>query len=438
MLAVLLTRSPYVGTDRPARRSDEVVQGDPQPGPTETASGGRTAVGGAVVATITAVLPMFLLGAVAILVRQELQFDEAALGISASVFFGTTALSAVPAGWTAERVGARRALAIGTLASAGCLAGVALLARSWAGLTAFMVLGGIGNGFAQPAANLAIAQGVSAARQGLAFGVKQSAIPIASLVAGIALPAIALTLGWRWAFGGAAAAALLVSIVAPRIVGSPTAQRSNGRGENDVPLGPMILLAGAMAAGSASALALGAFLVESAVANGVRPGTAGLLLSLGGVTGVCTRLLVGWMADRRDGGHLLVVAAMLVGGAVGFGLLAVSAGRLTFVLLGTVLGFALAWGWPGLMMFAVVRLNPGAPAAASGIAQAGGAAGGVLGPLLFGMIVTQHSYALGWSLAAVVDLLAAGLMVLGRSALLRHREAVAPPHRTVELREGQP
>lgn len=408
------------------------MQRDPRPGPTDTVHGGVAAVGGAVIATITAVLPMFLLGALAVLMRRELHFDAAALGLSASMFFGTTALSAPPAGWVAERLGPRRALTIGTLASAGCLAGVAFLASTWAGLTAFMILGGVGNGFAQPAANLAIADGVSHDRQGFAFGVKQSAIPIASLLAGIALPAVALTLGWRWAFGGAAVAAVVVSVVAPWVVGSAVSpRRREGGGDGghvgaEVPMGPMVLLACAMAAGSASALALGAFLVESAVDGGVEPGTAGLLLSLGGVTGVCTRLLVGWMADRRDGGHLLVVAAMLMGGAMGFGFLAVSGGRLALVLAGTVLGFALAWGWPGLMMFAVVRLNPSAPATASGIAHAGGAAGGVLGPLLFGMVVTRYSYTVGWSLLAVVDVLAAGLMVIGRRALLRQKATARP------------
>ena len=34
-------------------------------------------------------------------------------------------------------------------------------------------------------------------RQGLAFGIKQSAIPAAVLISGLALPVLAIPLGWR-------------------------------------------------------------------------------------------------------------------------------------------------------------------------------------------------------------------------------------------------
>ena len=64
----------------------------------------------------------------------------------------------------------------------------------------------------------------------------------------------------------------------------------------------------------------------------------------------------GWLADKRSGGHIAVVAGSLLLGAGGLALLAVP-GALALVL-GTVLGFGLGWAWPGLLQFAVVRLNP--------------------------------------------------------------------------------
>ena len=53
---------------------------------------------------------------------------------------------------------------------------------------------------------------------------------------------------------------------------------------------------------------------------------------------------------------------------------------------GVVLGFGLGWAWPGLMNFAVVRLHPQAPAAATSITQTGVYAGGCLGPLALGAL----------------------------------------------------
>ena len=77
---------------------------------------------------------------------------------------------------------------------------------------------------------------------------------------------------------------------------------------------------------AAAANALGTFLVDSSVARGLAPGPAGLVLTLGGAVCVAARVGVGWLADRRDGGHVALIAGMLAVGAVGLVLLAV-AGR---------------------------------------------------------------------------------------------------------------
>lgn len=260
---------------------------------------------------------------------------------------------------------------------------------------------------------------------GFAFGLKQSAIPVANLLAGIVLPVAVLTGGWRSTFVVVGCAALGVALFAQRSV--TTSVRSVGEeSSEDSPIGPIFVLACACAFGTAPGIALGAFLVQSSVESGLSPTEAGILLALGGAVGVYSRLLSGWFADRRDGGHIAVAAWMLMAGASGFGVLAVSDGHFVLVLLGTLLGFGLAWGWPGLFFLAIVRLNPNAPAAASGMSQAGGAAGGVLGPLLFGVAATRSSYTVAWTGAGVSAVLAGLLMLLGRRALLRQRARAVP------------
>jgi hypothetical protein len=93
-------------------------------------------------------------------------------------------------------------------------------------------------------------------------------------------------------------------------------------------------------------------------------------------------VLVGWLADRREGGHLKIVTAMMATGAVGMALFATGATAAFYA--GTALVFALGWSWPGLMTFAVVRLNPSAPAVATSYTQTGVFAGGATGPLSSG------------------------------------------------------
>ena len=60
------------------------------------------------------------------------------------------------------------------------------------------------------------------------------------------------------------------------------------------------------------------------------------------------------------------------------------------LVVGVVLGFGLGWAWPGLMNFAVVRLHPQAPAAATSITQTGVYAGGCLGPLSLGSLAADR------------------------------------------------
>ena len=198
--------------------------------------------------------------------------------------------------------------------AASLLLGVALLARSWSGLVACLVLGGLANAVSHPAANLAGAGGPCRG-QGLSFGIKQAAIPVATLLAGLAVPTIAVTLGWRWAFAGGAALALAVAFLVPASTRRSIVRRSGVKGDKDARTGPLFLLALGIGLGSTAATPLGAFLVESSVAGGLRVETAGLLLASGSAASIAVRVLFGRIADGMSGG--LLVAAMLATGVAG-------------------------------------------------------------------------------------------------------------------------
>ena len=368
--------------------------------------------------TVLASLPVFLLGGLAVLVRDDLGFSEVQLGLAASTFFTVAALTAVPAGRVAARVGAWAA----TVIAAG-LSGVALLvmgvAPSYAVLLLALAVGGVANALAQIGTNGTLAEVVPKHRQGLAFGVNQAAIPAATLLAGFSLPLVGLTLGWRASFAASAVLALVYVLVAPRPArrGGPTTRTAGRTGDAAVRALVVVSVAAALAAAAANGLA--AFLVESAVRSGFSPSGAGVLLGSGSALGVAARVLVGWLADRRDGGHLKIVTAMMASGAVGMALLATGTTAAFYV--GTALVFALGWSWPGLMTFAVVRLNPSAPAVATSYTQTGVFAGGATGPLVFGMLVSTGSYRLAWSVAAGAMVVASVLMAVGRRMLVADR-----------------
>src|SRR5215211_9170273 len=169
----------------------------------------------AIAVATASVLPAFLTGGLAVQVREELDFGSAALGVAVATFFLTSSLASAVMGRLVERIGAYRGMRLAAAASAVSLLGVAILATSWAWLVGCLVLGGLANAVSHPATNLSLAREVSSGRQGLSFGVKQAAIPAATLLAGLAVPSVAVTFGWRWAFAGGAALALAVAAFVP-------------------------------------------------------------------------------------------------------------------------------------------------------------------------------------------------------------------------------
>jgi predicted MFS family arabinose efflux permease len=373
----------------------------------------------ALTTTIAVSVPVFLVGGLAVQISHELDFSPAGLGLAVSAYFGASALASVPAGALVERYGSTTVSRCGIGLAAASLLGIAVGARSLWSLIAILALGAGANAAGQLASNSSLARHVPARRQGLSFGVKQAAIPVSTLLAGAAVPAVALTVGWRWAF--VLAAVLAAAVIALVPAEHDAEKRSRGNKGTERATGALVVIGVAATLAAAAANALGTFLVDSAVARGIGPGSAGLALTLGGAVCAAARIGGGWQADLRPARQVGVIAALLACGAVGLVLLAVPG---TFALVaGVVLGFGLGWSWPGLMNFAVVRLHPQAPAAATSITQTGVYAGGCIGPLGLGALAAASGYPAMWVVAAVAMVSAGALMLLGSALLHRHTVA---------------
>lgn len=368
------------------------------------------------------VLPVFLTGALAVQIRADLHFDEAGLGLTVSAFFGAGALLSALGGRIAERLGPAGATRAAAATSAVALALIGVGAHSLPALLACLVAGGAANALAQPATNLLLAQRVPLERLGMAFGVKQSAIPIATLLGGLAVPTIALTVGWRWAFVGAAAFALTLAWSDPgSLPGELSPRRGARRAADDTQITTLALLGLGAGLGAAAAGTIGSFLVSASVDAGISEGLAGALAFFCSAAGITTRMVAGARADRRGGGHLVIVGLMLATGSVTY--LALGSGVPLVMVPGGIAAYCLGWGWPGLFNLAVVRNNPGAPGAATGITQTGTYVGAVLGPLLFGFAVEAWGYRWAWCGSAVTSALAALAVFNARRALRAERDA---------------
>ena len=366
----------------------------------------------AIVLVAACALPAFLTASLAPQIREDFPFGSTALGIAFAAFWGCSALASPLAGRLAERLGPAGSIRLAGVGVAACCALVAVVQGPIL-LVAALVLGGAGNAMSVPGISTLFARDVVPERQGFAFGVGIAGMPAASLLAGLAVPLIGLSLGWRAAFAGAGVAVLAVAFA---VRPAPHEPAAGGGGATLTLLFAILALGGLL--GSAAAGSIAAFLVVAARDVGFTPAGAGLLLAVASALAVTTRLALGSLADRRRrGGHLPVVAAMLSADAGGYLLLS-SAEPLVFGA-GALLASSAGWGWLALILYAAFDRSRDAPAAATGILQGALYAGGFVGPLAFGVLADEASFALAWLAMAVLAVLGAAGVLLGEVAFRR-------------------
>lgn len=368
----------------------------------------------------TAVLPVFLVGALGESIRDELGLSETAVGAVVTVLFLSAAATATVAGRLAERVGAGVALRTGVAIAGVGAAVIGTLARGWWMLVAPMAVIGFAVALIDTGAARAFADRVPARTQGFAFGIKEASIPGASMLAGLSLPTVAAVLGWRASFLAATAVAIAVLVLLPSpraLAADPRSPRPVGSAPARVATAAIVRFAAGVGIGTGAATAAATFLVPSVIADGLAPSVAGLVLSVASMASIGARVGVGRWADSEGAAPVPVVGGMLAAG--GLAAAGLAAGLPVPVLVGAaVVVLGSGWGWTGLAFLAVVRANPAAPAAAAGVVLTGLGTGGALGPLAFGALVDRGSYTLAWSAAAAALLVGAVLATSARHELV--------------------
>ena len=288
------------------------------------------------------------------------------------------------------------------------------------------VIAGMGYGLATPAASHVLARVTPPARRGLVFSIKQSAVPLGGLVAGVLLPPVAERFGWAATL---ALASLMALSAAPLIqplrarldadrdpahrVGVGAPGRSIRLVLTTPALRPLALVAFSF---GAMQLSLFAFLVTCLVERaGLDLVTAGLLFSVMQGAGIAGRVAWGWVSDRWIPARPLL--ALLGAGTVASTLAATAfsgAWPLAGLALACVALGLTAVGWNGVYLAEVARVVP--------IEKVGAATGGVLmftftgivlGPSSFGAILAMSgSYAAAFVAVDVLVLATVAALVI--------------------------
>lgn len=381
--------------------------------------------------TTLGAIPPFLLGAQAVLMMDDLDFTSGGLGVAVSVFFAVAAMTTILGARILERITVRTGrLVAGLLVTTGAL-GVFFLVDRWALLVVAMVILGAGNAACQGVSNKTIASLLPPHRRGLGFGIKQSAVPAAIMLGGLAVPTTTEVFGWRSTYLVVGVVGLLVVVSALFRERSPatgvepdrddeaaSAPSSIPRVLEAAPRGPLLMCGLAITFASMAANFLGAYLASWAHDVGLTIGQAGLLLAAGSASSVLVRIYSGFRADGRHGGNLSVVIGMIMAGAVCLVVIGAVPQPWVVVVFG-VLAFGLGWSWPGLMLYAVARLGRDAPTQASSVVQAGAFVGGAVGPALMGWVVFAVGFREAWWCAAGAFVISGVLTLWARAGFRR-------------------
>ena len=338
-------------------------------------------------------------------IAASLDIDTAAVGLYQSTAFVGAAFLTLLSGSLVLRHGGVRVNQASVLISA---AGVGLAVAGSVPVVALgAVLAGMGYGLATPGASHVLARVAPPDRRGLVFSVKQSAVPLGGLVAGVLFPPVAEHFGWVWAIALAcamvASAALVIQPLRARLDDDrdPAHRvRIDAPGQSvrlivTTPrLRPIALVAFSY---GAMQLCLFAFFVTYLVEHvGLDLVTAGLLFAVMQGAGFVARVGWGWVSDRWISTRPLLAA-------LGAGTIASTVAAIAFSDAWPLAGLAAASvalgatgvGWNGIYLAEVARAVP--------LDKVGLATGGVLmftfvgvvlGPSTFGAIVaTTGSYA---------------------------------------------
>lgn len=340
-----------------------------------------------------------VLGILGPFLRDELGISRAELGwlITFNTFSGAV-ISFLVGGFT-DRIGAFAALG---LLGAGSATGLMLYAasHSFALLAVGAAIGGVSQAFANPVTNKLIALHVEYGRRGVVTGVKQSGVYLMVTIAGVAIPAGDLLIGWRPTlviFAGAAVGFTLSALAIMPNDRDVVAPEQRTAGHDRINPAVWWLTGYGFMHGAVGSFSF-VFALYATESLGRSEQFAGMIVSLAGIGALVGRIVWARLAELRLGYStpLLAMACTAVV-AVGF-ILGAGPGPIFLAGIGGVMFGASTNSWNSVGMLAVTNLSGSAAAGrGTGIILTGFLAGLGVGPPVLGWVLDRTgSYPLVW------------------------------------------
>lgn len=353
--------------------------------------------------------------------RDALHLSLWQVGVLLGAFDLGALLLFIPIGLLTDRWGEPAVLTVGALYTAAMTA-AAISAHTFWSLALMLAIAGLAYGSGQTAGTKAVAAAFGPGARGTVMGIRQSGLPLGGLIAALLLPPLIGAFGWRWAIAGAAAVCAIPGVLCWALLRHETAGLRDadfddastkpagvaGKPESlIVRLREILRDAGVRRTTEvAMLLVVAQFCYQAYLAlylvdrlGWSKPAAGGLLVAvhLGGVLG---RLAWGALSDRAYGSQRVPALTWCVVMGTLFPPALIALARFPSppaVAIVSLVGGVLLLGWNGLYSTLVTEsAGPVWGATAMAVSMTLLYLATMVAPPLFGWLVDQTSYTVGW------------------------------------------
>ena len=346
------------------------------------------------------------------LIQEELGLSLTEVGILISMVNVGVVAAVLAAGKAADRYGERRIIGYGT-ASCGVLVLAVHLTDGFLGLLVVFLLLGVPVATGTPAGSKAVAGWFPDRERGTAMGIRQTGIPVGGTIGALALPALGLAFGWRWALSLVGVVTIVTGVLVLLCYREPDRPRVAGAAAPAGGLKEIVHRTDIWAVTIYAAVLAGCqwcyvsyielYLTEDMFYRLV---FAAQLLAVGQIFAGAGRIGFGIVSDRLFFGRRVPVLVMLgvLGAGAGLATAFLSPGMPAWLVAVVVSLLGLGtMSWQGLYLALVSKIvGPGVAGVAIGMTNTVVFVGVVVLPPIFGFIADQtQSYEMAWTAMAV-------------------------------------